>query len=75
MVMSAPLTKKVAAKDVKALYEEMYKGEGLVKLKNEVPLLGDVEGKHGWTVGGFQVHSEGDRVVVVVSCLQMMHRV
>lgn len=25
----------------------------------------DVEGQHGWTMGGVQVHSEGKRVVVV----------
>jgi len=28
--------------------------------------LSDIENKHGWSVGGFQVHSEGDRAVVVV---------
>ena len=67
MVLSAPLTKNVVARDVKAMYEELYKGEKLIRVKSEVPLLKDVEGKHGWTVGGFQVHSEGGRVVVVVS--------
>ena len=69
MILSAPLTRNVNARDVKAMYEEMYSGEKLVKIKADVPLLGDIEGKHGWTVGGFQVHSEGGRVVVVVSCV------
>lgn len=27
----------------------------------------DAEGKHGWRVGGVQVHSSGKRVVVTVS--------
>jgi N-acetyl-gamma-glutamyl-phosphate reductase / acetylglutamate kinase len=64
--LSMPLSAKVSAKDVKALFEEKYAGERLVTIKRDVPSLQDVEGKHGWTVGGFQVHSEGDRAVVVV---------
>ncbi|KAJ3554446.1 hypothetical protein NM688_g3107 [Phlebia brevispora] len=60
-----PLSQSVTARDVKELYEEKYAGEKLVTIKKEVPTLTDFEGKHGWVVGGFQVHSEGDRVVVV----------
>ncbi|KAJ3494051.1 hypothetical protein NLJ89_g10890 [Agrocybe chaxingu] len=37
-------------------------GCGWVK---DVAQLQDVEGEHGWTVGGFQMSVEGDRVVVV----------
>ena len=66
-VLSMPLSEKVTAREVRALYEEKYQGEKLVRIKNEVPTLVDVENQHGWTVGGFQVHSEGDRAVVVVS--------
>jgi N-acetyl-gamma-glutamyl-phosphate reductase/acetylglutamate kinase len=63
--LSMPLNKKVTARDVKTLYEGRYAGEKLVTIKREVPSLRDVEKKHGWTVGGFQVHSDGDRAVVV----------
>lgn len=66
-VLSMPLDQTLAAQDVRALYEEKYKGEKLVFIKKDVPVLSDVENKHGWSVGGFQVHSQGDRVVVVVS--------
>jgi len=38
----------------------------LVKIQKEVVQLGDVEGRHGWTVGGSQMSVEGDRVVIVV---------
>lgn len=65
--MSMPLRQKVTAKDVVGLYEQMYGEERLVRIKKEVPVLADIMGKHTWTVGGFQVHSEGERVVVVVS--------
>ena len=65
-VVSMPLSEKVTARDIRALYEEKYSGEKLVKIQNDVPTLADIENKHGWTVGGFQVHSEGDRAVVVV---------
>ncbi|EGO19821.1 hypothetical protein SERLADRAFT_478181 [Serpula lacrymans var. lacrymans S7.9] len=63
--LSMPLSEKVAARDIKQLYEEKYTGEKLIQVKQEVPGLQDIENKHGWTVGGFQVHSEGDRAVVV----------
>jgi len=64
-VMSMPLSEKVSAKDVKTLYEEKYKDEKLISIQRDVPMLPDVENRHGWTVGGIQVHSEGDRAVVV----------
>jgi len=53
------------ASDIVDMFEERYKGEKLIKVKREVPMLGEIEGCHGWTVGGFQVHSKGDRVVLV----------
>ncbi len=66
-VLSAPLTRKASAAEIRVLYEEMYKGESLIRVMKGVPELKDVEGKQGWSVGGFQVHSAMDRVVVVVS--------
>ncbi|KAG8853816.1 hypothetical protein FRB96_007956 [Tulasnella sp. 330] len=63
-VLSAPLIQPMRASDVKELYEEMYKGEKLVRIQKDVVELRDVEGQHGWTVGGIQVHSSGLRVVV-----------
>jgi N-acetyl-gamma-glutamyl-phosphate reductase/acetylglutamate kinase len=68
-VLSMPLNGKITAKNVKELYEERYEGEKLIKILKGVPDLKDYENKHGWVVGGFQVHSEGDRAVVVVSTL------
>ncbi|KAI0946857.1 hypothetical protein AcW1_010194 [Taiwanofungus camphoratus] len=64
-ILSMPLSEKTTAKDVKTLFEEKYQGEKLIRFKKDAPMLPDVENQHGWTVGGFQVHSEGDRVVVV----------
>ncbi|KAK7438020.1 hypothetical protein VKT23_018188 [Stygiomarasmius scandens] len=63
--LSLPLNEQLSAKDVIGMYEKMYQGEKLVKIKKEVPSLQDIENKHHWIVGGVQVHSEGDRVVVV----------
>jgi N-acetyl-gamma-glutamyl-phosphate reductase / acetylglutamate kinase len=69
-VASVPLKGSLTAREVVGLFEEKYGGERLVKIGKEVPQVGDVQGKHTWAVGGFQVHSEGERVVVVVSpCL------
>ena len=68
-VLSMPLNGKLTAKNVRELYEEKYEGEKLIKILKAVPDLKDYENKHGWVVGGFQVHSEGDRAVVVASTL------
>ncbi|KII85432.1 hypothetical protein PLICRDRAFT_56680 [Plicaturopsis crispa FD-325 SS-3] len=63
--LSMPLSEQVTAAQVKTLYEEKYGNEKLVTIKREVPTLPDIENKHGWVVGGFQVHSDRDRAVVV----------
>ncbi|KAF8184832.1 acetylglutamate kinase ARG6 [Pholiota molesta] len=61
---SVPLKAPMAARDVVALFEEKYAGERLIAIQKDVVQLRDVEGKHGWTVGGFQMSVEGDRVVI-----------
>lgn len=63
--VSIPLNGKLTAREVVALFEEKYKHDKLVRIIKEVPQLHQIENKHTWTVGGFQVHSEGDRVVIV----------
>ncbi|KAL8280597.1 hypothetical protein RQP46_006920 [Phenoliferia psychrophenolica] len=63
--VSAPLKDTMRASDIKALYEEMYKNESLVKVVPEVPEIQHIAGKHGVRIGGLQVHSSGKRVVAV----------
>lgn len=64
--LSAPLKRKVTAQEIRALYEARYAGEPLIRVMDKgVPQLADIENKHGWAVGGMQVHSSGSRVVVV----------
>lgn len=70
-IASVPLEKTMRASEVRALYEEKYAGEKLVRVKDAgegVVVLGDVQDRHGWVVGGVQVHSSGRRAVVTVSC-------
>ena len=55
----------MGAREFKALYEERYGGEKLVKILDKGPEVGDVEGQHGWVLGGMQVHSSGERIVAV----------
>jgi N-acetyl-gamma-glutamyl-phosphate reductase/acetylglutamate kinase len=61
---SVPLAAPLAARDVWALFEEKYKGERLVRLQRDAVVLPDVERRHGVCVGGVQVQSAGERVVV-----------
>jgi len=36
-----------------------------VRLQKDIVEVKDVQAQHGWVVGGFQVHSQGDRAAVV----------
>lgn len=60
-----PLATKLSARDVKQLYEDKYGHEKLVEILPRVPEISDIALKHGFKVGGVQVHSSGDHVVVV----------
>lgn len=54
------------ASDIWQLYEEKYANEPLVSISRQgVPDVKDAEGRHGWRMGGVQVHSSGKRAVVV----------
>jgi len=65
-VLSMPLSENLSARELRALYEKRYVGEKLVRLQNGIVEVKDVQDQHGWVAGGFQVHSQGDRAVVVV---------
>jgi len=66
-ILNAPLGKSMRSSEVTELYEEKYGAEKLCIVGKGVPDVREVEGKHGWRMGGVQVHSSGKRVVVVVS--------
>lgn len=57
----------MTSRDIRALYQDRYAGETLVKVVGEAPLVKAISGKHGLEVGGFGVHSDGKRVVVVAT--------
>lgn len=55
------------SRQVRNMYQEYYKGEQLVSISGEAPLVRDISGKHGVVVGGFAVNSAQNRVVVVAT--------
>ncbi|SJX61019.1 probable ARG6-n-acetyl-gamma-glutamyl-phosphate reductase [Sporisorium reilianum f. sp. reilianum] len=63
--LSAPLKHKMSSREIKKLYEEFFKDEALVRVQDKVPEIKDIALQHGVKIGGFQVHSDGKRVVVV----------
>ncbi|KAF6766823.1 Semialdehyde dehydrogenase, dimerization domain protein [Kalmanozyma brasiliensis GHG001] len=63
--LSAPLKEKMTSKQVKQLYVDFFANEPLVKVQDKVPEVKDIQLQHGLKLGGFQVHSDGKRVVVV----------
>ena len=54
----------MTSRDVRNLYQDRYAGEPLVKVIGEAPNVKAIAGKHGVEVGGFAVHSSGERVVI-----------
>lgn len=72
--VSIPLAHEIRASEVRKMYEEFYADCELVKIVDGVPEVGDIMGRHGVRIGGFQVHSSGKRVVVVVSFLSFFLR-
>jgi N-acetyl-gamma-glutamyl-phosphate reductase/acetylglutamate kinase len=63
------LTKEFRASEISDLYSEKYENERLCLVQKGVVDVRDAENRHGWRVGGIQVHSGGKRVVVTVSLL------
>ena len=63
--LSAPLKEKLTSKQVKQLYLDFFADEPLIRVQDHVPEIKDVQLQHGLKLGGFQVHSQGKRVVVV----------
>jgi len=59
------LNKSFRASEIQELYEEKYGQERLCIVQKGVPDVTEAEGKHGWRVGGIQLHSSLKRVVVV----------
>ena len=57
----------MTSRDIRTLYQDRYAGEKLVKVTGEPPLVKNISGKHGVQVGGFGVHSSGNRAVVCVT--------
>lgn len=68
MTVNIPLKENhgLTNEKVNEIYNEFYKGEKLIKiLGNDIPLVHDISGKHGCSIGGFKISEEGDRLVVV----------
>lgn len=62
--ISIPLREEMSSRDIRALYQDRYAGEKLVRVIGEPPLVKNIAGRHGVEVGGFAVHSSGKRVVI-----------
>jgi N-acetyl-gamma-glutamyl-phosphate reductase/acetylglutamate kinase len=62
--INIPLKDEMSSRDIRALYQDRYAGEKLIKVIGEAPLVKNIAGRHGVEVGGFAVHSSGKRVVV-----------
>ncbi|KAF1823432.1 bifunctional acetylglutamate kinase/N-acetyl-gamma-glutamyl-phosphate reductase [Dissoconium aciculare CBS 342.82] len=65
--ISLPLNQTMASRDVRQLYQDRYDKEKLVKVSGESPVVKNIAGKHGVEIGGFAVHSSGQRAVINVT--------
>ncbi|KAF9285902.1 N-acetyl-gamma-glutamyl-phosphate reductase/acetylglutamate kinase [Mortierella alpina] len=67
LTVNMPLNKTMTSADIREIYEAAYENEKLVHVIKGVPLVKENAGKHFARVGGFGVHSNGKRVVVVAT--------
>ncbi|KAF1991369.1 bifunctional acetylglutamate kinase/N-acetyl-gamma-glutamyl-phosphate reductase [Aulographum hederae CBS 113979] len=65
--ISIPLKSPATSRQIRQLYQDRYAGETLISITGESPLVKNIAGKHHVEVGGFAVHSSGNRVVVNVT--------
>jgi N-acetyl-gamma-glutamyl-phosphate reductase/acetylglutamate kinase len=68
MTINIPLKENhgLTVEKVEEIYQNYYKDEKLVKiLGEEIPLVRDISGKHGCTIGGFKINAANNRLVVV----------
>jgi N-acetyl-gamma-glutamyl-phosphate reductase / acetylglutamate kinase len=65
--INIPLDQEMTSRDIRAIYQERYAGERLLKIIGDIPFVKSISGRHGVEVGGFAVHSSGKRVVVVAT--------
>ena len=62
--INIPLKQQMTSRDIRNLYQDRYAGEKLLKITGEAPIVKNISGRHGAEVGGFAVHSSGNRVVI-----------
>lgn len=62
-----PLTEKLDSVALAQLFEEKYKGEPLIALRNAPPELKDGTGRKGVLIGGFAVSENGRNAVVIAA--------
>ncbi|KAJ1973781.1 hypothetical protein H4R34_004959 [Dimargaris verticillata] len=68
LTVAIPLKdKSLTSRDVRTLYEQAYEHEPLVKVVSGVPMVRDNAQRHFVKIGGFGVHSNKDRVVIVAT--------
>lgn len=65
--INIPLKEPLTSRDIRNIYQDRYRGEQLISVSGEAPLVRDVSGKHGVVVGGFAVNAKQDRVVIVAT--------
>jgi N-acetyl-gamma-glutamyl-phosphate reductase/acetylglutamate kinase len=65
--INVPLKEPLTSRDIRNLYQERYRGEQLITVTGEAPLVKDISGKHGVVVGAFAVNSKQNRVVIVAT--------
>ena len=65
--VNAPIKNSMTKEELMALFEKKYANEPLIALRNEPPELKDGTGRKGVLIGGFDVSSDGNSVVVVAA--------
>ncbi|KAI8099386.1 Aspartate/glutamate/uridylate kinase [Halteromyces radiatus] len=68
LTVNVPLAKPMSSRDIKSAFQEYYQDEKLVHVLDQgEPYVRDNSGKHFVRIGGFAVHPEGRRAVIITT--------
>ncbi len=67
LTISVQLGRPKSAEQIRARFEKAYKGEPLVELLDDIPLVKDNAGEHAVRIGGISVDEGGEHLAFVVT--------
>jgi N-acetyl-gamma-glutamyl-phosphate reductase / acetylglutamate kinase len=67
MTICIPVSKSFTYNGIREIYQNAYGAERLIKVKDEVPFVKDIQNRHGVELGGFAFETNPNRIIICVT--------